>query len=204
MILKKINKITFQQLKVFIASLILPSLIFPVKYSSLIIILSAVITIINLFVKKAIFNKRKSIIYLFIGYFITILISFFVDLFNGVLNFDFLARNITILIMPLFIFTSSFSLKESYKVLKLNTFIISFLGVFIVLSWFFGYHKYFSQNEYQQKEWMKNQIEIENNKNDSSINFTLKSKKSKPSLRKIATLKNNKLKDTLVREFIIK
>jgi hypothetical protein len=189
-----------------IAILILPSLVLPIKYSSLILIIASIASIYNLRTKS---NKKLLICYLlspFILYFFSVLISFFIDIYINLFDLDFVLRNLIILIIPLFIFTSNFSKPQILNILKKTSVLITIIGLFLILSWVFGYYKYDNQQEYQKEEWFKKDIIITKDylTKNAILNVVIESGSEMPSFRKVIMLTNEQITGTVVREFIVK
>ena len=189
-----------------IAILILPSLVLPIKYSSLILLIASVASIYNLRTKS---NEKRLICCLlspFILYFFSVLISFFIDISINLFDFDFVLRSSIILIIPLFIFTSNFSNSQILNILKKTSILITIIGLFLIVSWIFGYFKYDNQQEYQKEEWFKKDIVITKDylTKNATLNVVIESGSQTPSLRKVVMLTNEQTKRTVVREFIVK
>ena len=189
-----------------IAILILPSLVLPIKYSSLILIIASIVSIYNLRTKS---NKKLFICYLlspFMLYFFSVLLTFFIDIHVNLLDLDFVFRNLIILIIPLFIFTANFSKPQILNILKKTSILITIIGLFLIGSWIFGYYKYDNQQEYQKEEWFKKDIIITKDyvtKNEI-LNVVIESGSQMPSLRKVVMFANEQTKSTVVREFIVR
>jgi hypothetical protein len=189
-----------------IGSLILPSLLLPIRYSSLILIIASIASLYNLVYKR---KKERLFIYLFIPfiiYYVSIIISFIIDTYNSQFDGEFIFRNLSVLIIPLFIFTSNFSKTQILDILKKTSILITFVGLFFLISWFFGYYKYNNQQEYQKKEWLKNDIITTKDylTKNSSYNLTIKPESEKPSFRKVIMLTNEQTESSVVREFVVK
>ena len=142
----------------------------------------------------------------FVVYFFSIIVSFLIDLSKNIIEFEFLMRNLTILIIPLFIFTSNFSKFQILKILKHTSIFITIIGCLFLFVWLFGYFKYKDQQEYQKKDWFKNEIITKTNYANKSSDFEviIPSSSQKPSLRKVIMLSENHSKNNLIREFFIK
>lgn len=205
--LKQSLIIRFTSFKLIFASLILPSLLLPVRFSSLMLIVATLVIFLNFFSKKKdeiFFNKYLMIPFLI--YFLSVVVSFLIDLSKNIVEFEFLMRNLTILIIPLFIFTSNFSKSEILKILKKTSIFITIIGCLFLFVWFFGYLKFKHQQEYQKKDWFKKEVVTNANYVDKSSNFEIiiPYSSQKPSLRKVIMLSKNQSKNNLIREFLIK
>jgi hypothetical protein len=199
----KINSIN---INLIVGSLILPSLLLPIIYSSLILIIASIASLYN-FVHKT--KKKRLFSYLifpFVIYYISIIISFIIDIYNNQLDGQFILRNLSVLIIPLFIFSSNFSKIQILNILKKTSILITFIGLIFLISWFFGYYKYNNQQEYQKKEWFKNDITTTKDYliKNSSYNVTIKQASKNPSLRKVIMLTNEQIKNSIVREFVVR
>lgn len=142
----------------------------------------------------------------FLVYFVSIIGSFIIDLSHNIIEFEFLMRNLTILIIPLFVFTSNFSKIQILKIIKITSLLITMIGFIFLMIWAFGYYKYKNQEEYQKTDWFKSEIKTNiNYEADSSIfEIIIPSSSKKPSLRKILMLNNEQLKNEIFREFFVK
>lgn len=150
------------------------------------------------------FNKYLMIP--FVVYFFSIIVSFLIDVSKNIVEFEFLMRNLTILIIPLFIFTSNFSKSQILRILKHTSIFITIIGCLFLFLWIFGYLKYKDKQEYQKKDWFKNEIITNTNyaNKTSTFEVIIPSSSQKPSLRKVIMLSGNQSKNTLTREFFIK
>jgi hypothetical protein len=185
-----------------ISCLVMPSLLLPIKYSSILLLIICVALILNK--RKSKFSKF--LLYPFIGYFVSIIISFFIDLTNGVSDFDFLLRNIIILIIPVFVFTSNFSKLQIIKLLRYSSGLISILGLFFLFFWVSGYYNFNNKQEFQKKDWFKNQIITSKNNlsKDSLFKIIIEPSSKKPSLRNVAMFSGDDSKKLIIRELTIK
>ncbi|PIV94772.1 MAG: hypothetical protein COW44_02515 [Flavobacteriaceae bacterium CG17_big_fil_post_rev_8_21_14_2_50_33_15] len=184
----------------------MPIVLLPIKFSSIFLLILSLITILNVALLK---NKKtisKSLIYPFIAFYASIFISFIIDFYFGFFQLDFLLRNIIVLIIPLYIFTSNFTRNQIYKILKGSSVIVSIIGLIIIVNWVVGYQSYFAQQEFLKNEWFKNQVIIDKEyvKNDSLFKITIPPSSSIPSLRKIGVISKVNENDTLIRELNIK
>lgn len=198
--------INSNNINLIVGSLILPSLLLPIRYSSLILIIASIASLYNLVYKR---KKERLFSYLFfpfIIYYISIIISLVIDIYNNQLNGEFIFRNLIVLIIPLFIFSSNFSKIQILNILKNTSILITFIGSFFLVSWFFGYYKYNNQQEFQKKEWFKNEIISTNGylTKNSNYNITIKPTSEKPSFRKVIMLTNEQTESSVVRELILK
>lgn len=186
--------------------MILPSLLLPVRYSSLVIIIATLASIYNLIYKK---NKKLLLNYLFIPfliYFASIIITFIIDLYNNQLDTTFLSRNLSLLLVPLFVFTSNFTKKQIINILKTTSVIISLIGISFLFLWVIGYYKYDNQQEFQKKEWFKNEIITPNDYLNQEENYEIEIKPfvKNPSLRKVIMLTEKQSENFVTRELFIK
>lgn len=198
--------INSNNINLIVGSLILPSLLLPIRYSSLILIIASIASLYNLVYKR---KKERLFSYLFfpfIIYYISIIISLVIDIYNNQLNGEFIFRNLSVLIIPLFIFSSNFSKIQILNILKNTSILITFIGSFFLVSWFFGYYKYNNQQEFQKKEWFKNEIISTDGylTKNSNYNITIKPTSEKPSFRKVIMLTNEQTESSVVRELILK
>lgn len=198
--------INSNNINLIVGSLILPSLLLPIRYSSLILIIASIASLYNLVYKT---KKERLFSYLFfpfIMYYISIIISFIIDIYNNQFVGEFMFRNLSVLIIPLFIFTSNFSKIQILNILKKTSILITFVGLFILISWFFGYYKYNNQQEYQKKEWIKNDIIATKDylTKNSNYNITIIPASEKPSFRKVIMLTNEQTESSVVRELVVK
>ena len=188
-----------------IGSLILPSLLLPIKYSSFMLIILSIATLYNIIYK---FDKKivyKSLMLPFYIYYISIILCFFVDLSNGQFSTSYLARNLSFFIIPLFIFSSNFSKKQILKLLESTAILITITGIIFLIIWFFGYFKYNNQQEFLKKDWFKSEVTITKKySKNSSIEVVIDSSAHKPSLRKVVMLKGSELDNSLKRQLSIK
>ena len=191
---------------VFIASLLMPSLLLPIKYSSILLVIIFVIIIYKLIVNRGSIKIPKYVLLPFICYYISIIISFFIDVNYGIINFDFLLRNISIIIVPLFVFTSNFDKNEINKILKFSSIIISLFGIVMIIIWCLGYNNYFKQQEFKKSEWIKSQILPTDNSinQDSILEFNISPFSKTNSFRRIGDLSNWNKNDSIIRELTIK
>ncbi|MBD0831206.1 O-antigen ligase family protein [Aestuariibaculum sediminum] len=184
-----------------LAGLILPSLLLPIKYSSIVLILLVLITFFNLKKKNYIRGTLKTLMIPFILYYISIVICFIVDIDYGILNFDFLLRNLVVLIVPFYVFTSNFSRQEINTILKTSTFLISIFGLILILFWSFGYLNYFNKQEFTRNEWIKSDIKQLSGNNDSIFKFQISDNMS---FRRIGSLPSLEEEDSIVRELTVR
>ena len=193
-------------LNLIIGSLILPSLLLPVRYSSLMLIIASIASIYNLISKRKKEKLSRYLFFPFIIYFLSIIISFIIDVFHNQFDGEFIFRNLSVLIIPLFIFTSNFSKTQILDILKKTSIFITLVGVFFLVLWVFGYYKYNNQQEFQKKEWFKNEIITPQNylTKTSSYNVIIKPTAENPSLRKVVMLKEKQAESVVVREFTVK
>lgn len=208
-LMRKIIIKNFKLNNVFIASLLIPSLLLPINFSSILLVvmsLSIILSCINSFKKKR--DHKRLFVFLlpfFIFYF-SIVISFFVDAFNGVYEFDFLLRNLIIIIVPVFVFSSNFTSNQIFKILKDSSITVTTLGFLLVCLWFFGYLRYSTINEFNKKEWFKEGILVSENskESDSIFDFELSKTSKSPSFRRVVSLSGLKIGDSIVRELTVK
>ena len=198
--------INANNINLIVGSLILPSLLLPIRYSSLILIIASIASLYNLVYKR---KKERLFSYLFfpfIMYYISIIISFIIDIYHNQSDGEFMFSNLSVLIIPLFIFTSNFSKIQILNILKKTSILITFVGLFFLISWFFGHYKYDNQQEYQKKEWIKNDITTTKGylTKNSKYNITINPASEKPSFRKVIMLTNEQTKSSVVREFVVK
>ncbi|WP_207902805.1 O-antigen ligase family protein [Mariniflexile fucanivorans] len=184
----------------------IPSLLLPIKYSSILLVILFLIVIYKLITKQREINFPKILLLPFIIYYISIIISFLIDVYFGIINFDFLLRNLVIIIVPLFVFTSNLNEIGIKKMLNISSIIISSLGVVFILLWVTGYMKYFNQQEFKKNEWIKSGItSIDNYKpNDSVFEFEIGTTSKTNSFRKVGSLSKWNKKDSVIRELTIK
>lgn len=200
-----LHNLKSKEINVLIGSLVLPSLLFPVKYSSLILIIASLATLCNI-----IYRNKKKIVFKkpllpFCVYYLSIIFCFIIDLFNNQLSITYLARNLSLLIIPLFIFSSNFSKKEVLKLIESTSIVITIVGVVFLIIWSFGYYKHINKQEFLKKKWYKNEVIIaENYTKNSTIDVTINSSAQKPSLRKVVMFKEAQSGNTLVRQIYIK
>lgn len=181
----------------------------PVKFSSLLLILSGIGILLNLlFIKNSFRNRLKSY-FLFISpfllYYVSIIYSFLVDLYEGFTDFEFIQRNVSILIIPSFIFFSDFSKVTIIKILKKSAVIISFIGFYFLISWIFGYVTYNNQNEIQKNTWFKNELIFKQVGflRTNEFEFEIKENSFKPSIRKVLMFDSSIDNDSVYRQFEI-
>ena len=199
-------KLSTDNINVIIGSVILPSLLLPVRFSSLILIITSIASINNLISKRNEVKLLKYLYFPFVLYFLSVLISFFIDLLNNQFEVEFILRNLSILIIPLFIFTSNFSKIQLFRLFKKTSLLITLIGVFFIFLWVFGYLKFNGQQEFQKTDWFKNEIITpkEYLSQNSKFKIIIKPSAIKPSLRKVIMLSNNQTKTSIIREFSIK
>ena len=184
----------------------MPSLLLPIKYSSLILIIASLASVYNIFSNK---KTERSFNYLwipFLIYFLSIIITFFIDFFNGQIVGEFISRNVSVLIIPLFIFTSNFSKTQILKILKKTSILITLVGVIFLVFWVFGYYKYSNQQEFQKEDWFKKELITSKNyiSKQSIYNVTIRSDAKKPSLRKVIMLTDEEKEKSVIREVTLK
>lgn len=200
-----LNNIKSKSINIIIGSLILPSLLLPIKYSSLMLIITSIASLYNViyrFKNKIVF---KSLLLPFCIYYFSIIFCFIVDLNNEQFSTSYLARNLSLFIIPLFIFSSNFSKIQILKLLKSASILITITGIIFLIIWLFGYVRYNNQQEFFKKDWFKKEVSItENNIKNSSIEVVINSSAQKPSLRKVVMLKKNELGNSLKRQLVIK
>ena len=157
-------------------------------------------------------SKRKKeslfsyLFFPFLIYFLSIIIAFFIDIFNSQFDTEFLFRNLSVLIIPLFVFTSNFSKIEILNIIKKTSILITFVGLVFLILWCFGYYKYINQQEYQNDEWFKTDIITSKDYLTKSFNYTLTIKpgSENPGLRKVVMLTKKQTGNSVIREFIVK
>jgi hypothetical protein len=203
--LKSLEK-NIQKYNFIIACLILPSLLFNIRYSSLLLILSSLGICLNFYQilnKKSIPNKSSFILYLpFIIYFLSVIVTCIIDAKNGFNNYNFLFLNLSFLIIPLFVFTSNFDKVKIFKIIKKSSILISLIGFVFILQWICYYFLAFKNQQSDLDNWFKKGVTI----SDYEPNYfkvKLNSKNNKPSVRKILMFDETLIKDTILREFDI-
>lgn len=200
-----LNNIKSKSINIIIGSLILPSLLLPIKYSSLMLIIISIATLYNLIYRFEKKTALKSLMLPFCIYYLSIILCFIVDLSYNQFSTSYLARNLSLFIIPLFIFSSNFSKKQILKLLNSTAFLITFTGVIFLIIWLFGYNNYNNKQEFLKKDWFKNEVRITKNySKNSSIEVVINSSAQKPSLRKVLMLKKNELGSYLERQLVIK
>jgi hypothetical protein len=184
----------------------LPSLLLPIRYSSLMLIIASVASIYNL-----INNRKKESLFgfsflPFLIYFLSIITAFIIDLYHNKFDVEFLSRNLSVLIIPFFIFSSNFSKTQILNILKKTSIVITLIGLIFLILWISGYYRHKNQQEYQKSEWFKNDIITSNEYLTKNLSYflTIKPSSEKPSLRKVIMLTKNQAKSSVVREFIVK
>jgi hypothetical protein len=196
----------FKGLSFYLASATIPSILLPIDYSSVIIILMVMIVLIRFFKKELnLSNKNKKFLLPFLIYFLAIFISFVLDLYYGYLNFEIFLKNIAVIIIPIFIFSSNFALKTMLKILKTSFIIVSVMGLLMIVIWAYGYAVNISQNDLINDAWEKSD-------NISLVNIPRSSLKLKisnssediASLRRIIPLPKDKKIDSITRELDFK
>jgi amino acid permease len=170
------------------------------------LIIATIASIYNLISKRKKEKLSRYLFFPFIIYFLSIIISFIIDVFHNQFDGEFIFRNLSVLIIPLFIFTSNFSKTQILDILKKTSIFITLVGVFFLVLWVFGYYKYNNQQEFQKKEWFKNEIITPQNylTKTSSYNVIIKPTAENPSLRKVVMLKEKQAESVVVREFTVK
>jgi O-antigen ligase len=170
------------------------------------LIIATIASIYNLISKRKKEKLSRYLFFPFIIYFLSIIISFIIDVFHNQFDGEFIFRNLSVLIIPLFIFTSNFSKTQTLDILKKTSIFITLVGVFFLVLWVFGYYKYNNQQEFQKKEWFKNEIITPQNylTKTSSYNVIIKPTAENPSLRKVVMLKEKQAESVVVREFTVK
>lgn len=198
---KKSNKINL-----ILGSLILPSLLFPIWYSSFILIILSLATFYNFFIKRKKESLRINLFFPFIIYYTSIILSFIIDLHHNQFNLEFMSRNLIFLVIPMFVYTSNFSKPQILNILENTSILTTIIGLFFIVFWIFGYHKYDNQQEYQKEEWFKNDVTLTKNylNKNAILNVKIKSGSQLPSFRKVAMLKNNQAESLIVRELVVK
>lgn len=194
------------RLNLIIAGLILPSLLLPIKYSSLILIIIGISSIYNVIYKK---GKSSLSLYLlspFLLYYFSIFISFTIDIFNHKFDATYLIRNISVILIPIFIYTSNFSKKQISKIIKISSLIITFIGFYFLVIWVYGFYKYNNKHEFQKKDWFKSEVIISKDylTEKSIFDVLIKPTSRKPSLRKVIMLKDEQFGKLIKREIIVK
>lgn len=196
----------FKGLSFYLASATIPSILLPIDYSSVIIILMVMIVLIRFYKKELnLSNKNKKFLLPFLIYFLAIFISFVLDLYYGYLNFEIFLKNIAVIIIPIFIFSSNFALKTMLKILKTSFIIVSVMGLLMIVIWAYGYAVNISQNDLINDAWEKSD-------NISLVNIPRSSLKLKisnssediASLRRIIPLPKDKKIDSITRELDFK
>ena len=169
------------------------------------LIIASVATLYNVIYrnkKKIVFKK---LLLPFCVYYLSIIFCFIIDLFNNQFSITYLARNLSLLIIPLFIFSSNFSKKQILKLFELTSILITIIGVIFLLIWSFGYYKHINKQEFLKKDWFKNEVIIaENYTKNSTVDAIINSSAQKPSLRKVVMFKEAQPGNTLVRQIFIK
>ena len=170
------------------------------------LIIASIASIYNLISKRKEESLFSFSFFLFSLYFLSIIITFIIDIYNNKFDVEFLFRNLSVLIIPLFIFTSNFSKIHILNILKKTSILITFVGLIFLIYWISGYYKYNNQQEYQKPEWFKNDIITSNEylTKSSSYFLTINPASEKPSLRKVIMLTKKQTKSSIVREFIVK
>lgn len=193
-------------INLYLASALLPSLLLPIRFSSLFLILASLFSIYNFFSKKIKSSIKIKLLFPFLIYFLSAAFSFFLDIFFNKFSTEFLLRNVTIIIIPLFIFSSNFSKKQIKRILINSSILISFVGFCFSVIWVFSYYKYNNQQEFQKQEWFKEEITFSDNylNKKDTFQISIPSTSEKPSIRKVAMLSDVKAKNNVVRELIIK
>lgn len=206
MSLKFTLNFNFKGLSFYLASATIPSILLPIDYSSVIIILMVMIVLIRFYKKELnLSNKNKKFLLPFLIYFLAIFISFVLDLYYGYLNFEIFLKNIAVIIIPIFIFSSNFALKTMLKILKTSFIIVSVMGLLMIVIWAYGYAVNISQNDLINDAWEKSD-------NISLVNIPRSSLKLKisnssediASLRRIIPLPKDKKIDSITRELDFK
>mgnify|MGYP005843810465 CR=1 FL=1 len=197
----KLNYLSF-----YVASLTLPSLLLPIDYSSIIVILMLLIVLLRFYNKEInLFQNYKRFVWPFLVYFLSIFISFLVDLHYGYLNFEIFLKNIAVIIIPVFIISSNFNFKKLLIILKTSSIILSLMGLFIVFLWVYGYFSNISQNDLINKVWKKSDNISLVNTGDYDLKLKIsKSFENTASLRRIIPLPIHENKDSLIRELDFK
>ncbi len=169
------------------------------------LIIASVATLYNVIYrnkKKIVFKK---LLLPFCVYYLSIIFSFIIDLFYNQFSIIYLVRNLSLLIIPLFIFSSNFSKKQILKLFELTSVLITITGVFFLLLWLFGYNKHINKQEFLKKDWFKNEVTIaENYTKNSTVDAIINASAQKPSLRKVVMFKEAQPGNTLVRQIYIK
>jgi hypothetical protein len=162
-------------------------------------------------INNLIFKEGKNFLFNFLWipfliYYFSIIISFVIDLCYNKFELGFLLRNLSVLIIPLFIFTSNFSKKQILNIFKNTSIIITFIGMLFFVLWVVGYYKNNNQQEFQKQEWFKNEITTSKDYLTKNAKYPVLIKPSsiKPSLRKVIMLTGKDSKSSIVREFSVK
>lgn len=145
----------------------------------------------------------------FLVYFLSIIVAFIVDVSKGQIDGEFVLRNISLLIIPLFVFSSSFSKVQILTIMKKTSLVITSFGLVFVLIWIYGYFQQNNQQELQKDSWFKNEFSASEKYISKKTNYalTISPEAIKPSLRKIVMLSDINLqkKETyIVREITLK
>ena len=180
----------------------LPSLLLPIKYSSIVLVVLFLALLYNIRNKHYDLKSIKILILPFVLYYFSVIICFFIDVFYGIIDFNFLLRNLVVLIVPLFVFTSDFNRGDINKILKKSSVIISILGLVLILIWSTGYVKYFNHQQFNQEEWNKSGVFQISNPQDSIFKFKIQN--GGVSFRRITSLSGFSKGDTIVRELQVK
>lgn len=196
------NKVHLQRTNYFLACIVLPSLLFPIPISSLLILTLVILIILN-------YQKFKvdtlKVAFPFILYYLSILFIFFVDLSYSFENYDFLIRNLIVIIIPLFFFLADFSNREIKKIFYYNSILISIIGVFFIFIWLKGYFNELNMPELKKESWFKRGLKL-TSQNDygDELRIKIDSHSSIPSFRKVVMLNFENQPKKIKREFLIK
>jgi hypothetical protein len=170
------------------------------------LIVASCASICNIVSKR---KKERLFNFLFIPfliYFLSIIAIFIVDVFNNQIDGEYILRNLSVLIIPLFVFTSNFSKIQIVAILKKTSIFITFVGAVFFILWVFGYYQKNNQQEFQKENWYKSELIIPKKHitKQSSYNITINPEAVKPSLRKVIMLSDKQTEGFIVRELILK
>lgn len=172
----------------------------------IIVSLASIYNLISNRKKKRLFNY---LFFPFLIYFLSIIATFIIDVFNDQIDGEYVSRNLSVLIIPLFVFTSNFSKTQILVILKKTSILITFVGVVFTILWSFGYYQQNHQQEFQKEAWYKTELITPENylTQKSNYNFRVNPDALKPSLRKVIMLSSKQLEgqgSVIVRELFIK
>lgn len=170
------------------------------------LIIASLASVYNIYSYKKIGLLFNNLWIPFLTYFLSVIITFFIDVFNGKIVGEYISRNLPVLIIPLFFITANFSKTQILNILTKTSILITFVGVIFLILWVFGYYRYNNQQEFQKEDWFKTELITSKNyiSKQSIYDVIIQPHAKKPSLRKVIMLTDKDKEKSVVREVTLK